>query len=1040
MVKGKPGKPGKAHPWWDALFLDMPYIVDSSARRAEYRLNRLHAGGGDVALRVRGFARLPVFWMFVAVLFFCAYGPTLGALCGVWGESVQGGLQDLLGGASLLLALVQFILGGRYFAQRIRVRFERKKLPTQGRRWWYVHALVGLTLAASCLPAAYFGKALLSQSLSGQCLRGPGFGPALVQLGLVALLVPLTAWACRRAVSVRARVGWQSLAVLAVVGLVTALGADGREAAQAPYLHLFAVLAAGLAVMAWAAGWLIELPFHSLEPRDVKQVQDALQATELFADSRQDPTLSPRRVLGGLVVGLVQMPLQFLLLPGFAVLLAPEGFLWHALVAGAVASALLMTATHLTHRWDRLSQYLRRYFLLGVPFFVSMAALLVAWLRLAGVQYVTTLLNVAPFGVLFTGVVMAYALGWWFESQVNSVLGARLLKLLGGTGRLDHELAPYRPSAVPSAALTNVATADRHITCHGLGDFVVLGRLNAKPSEVAFHTYPFLDLFERLLTGKRLDAVHELTRRVQLYFALINLLLAAGLAVLVGHWGQGDETNTVRPVVTASAAPGASPVDLPGLLTQSSGSHAPSAVVVAASGGGTRAALYAATVLKGLHDLQADGRVVLLSGVSGGGVAAAYFVGHREALLQDAPTHCGAAGTLGAWACFQERMTQPFIEDVLQGASEWRVQSDLPLGVLLKESFERRLFGGEALTGMTLGAPAPVGLMLNTTIAGHPLADSPGLAATVTRVGSASGACQQTQRPVSLLSGGRLVFANVALSAPTSPPELDLAAAGLPRVVVSDPRVTLAQAAALTANFPPVFPNARVDLTGFASQGGDCDTRSYFVTDGGATENLGLNTALLALIEATAHRPADRSPRDIDLVLAEASALDFDYHQDRGLGAATEGARERLTGELTARLLAQLRQQVAPAQVRVHDLALPRVFRSRGGFGTHWMFPGSIRLHQPHPLPAPSAWTEVLEQFSGQERHWVTLNKPQLLELWGALYRRSGGFCTTPWGPDPSADLSTVSAWICGQGGGGTPAADGQLARWEALRTQLVRP
>ena len=42
-----------------------------------------------------------------------------------------------------------------------------------------------------------------------------------------------------------------------------------------------------------------------------------------------------------------------------------------------------------------------------------------ASLRVAQVQYVTTVLDAAPFGVIFAWIVMTYALFWWFEYAIR---------------------------------------------------------------------------------------------------------------------------------------------------------------------------------------------------------------------------------------------------------------------------------------------------------------------------------------------------------------------------------------------------------------------------------------------------------------------------------------------------------------------------------------------------------------------------------------------------------------------------------------------
>src|SRR5579864_9810658 len=69
-----------------ALHLDVPYIVDSFWRRAEYNLNRCFRygveptnGGLHFDLIPRRGWQMPIFWLYVVVLIFVAYGPRFAA-------------------------------------------------------------------------------------------------------------------------------------------------------------------------------------------------------------------------------------------------------------------------------------------------------------------------------------------------------------------------------------------------------------------------------------------------------------------------------------------------------------------------------------------------------------------------------------------------------------------------------------------------------------------------------------------------------------------------------------------------------------------------------------------------------------------------------------------------------------------------------------------------------------------------------------------------------------------------------------------------
>lgn len=1023
----------------DALFLDVLYIGDSAVRHAEYRLNRLYSAL-PAPLKPRPYVRQPAFALFVVVLLFVAYGPTFYALCGVLGAGTVANARWVMGLVLCGFATVLFLLAVMYFHGRIRRRFWKMKLP-HGGRWLTVHVVFLLVSIVGATPFYFLGRALLGGQAYDSCRVQAVSLPDVAQLLLLLACVVVVAWRVTKTTSLWARIGWQAGAIAALGLALSFVPADWTEASQRPYLHVFAVAAMGLAALALASPWLAGMAFGRRAHRLRRLLKPALATTELFVNDRQDPELSWRRIFGGLAVGILEKPLQFLLLPSFAVLFVPERWLVWACVIGGLASAVLITATTLTHRWNRLSQYLRRYFLLGIPFFVSISVILVALLRLGDVQYVSTLLNVAPFGVLFVWMVMAYALGWWFEYQVNSVLGARLLRMLGARRGLDQGVISIDVTAAMPAPNGRVDAQPRYLSAHAMGEFIVFGQMDEKDESgvtkkvPVFHAYPQMELFETLIGATSADQVHEVGRRVQLYFALINLLSLLGLGMFVWHMGRADALNTAAPVVTAQlhADAPAGPVNLATLLAQDEAGRRPSAVIVAASGGGTRAALYTATVLEGLHELKADSRVVLLSGVSGGGVAAAYFYGHRQALLTPAEQACDGVEQPGGrdpWACFMARMSMPFIGDVLQGASEWRIQGEQPLGLLLSESFERRLFQSDAAPGqqIRLGADSSLGLILNTTITGHPLEDAPYVASTVRRVpGDPSRPCQQAQVPIAGLAGGRLAFTNLQATQAFDKSEADLPAIRMPFVIVDDPQVKLARAAALNANFPPVFPNARVDLHREGEGAGGCSLHSYYVTDGGATENLGLISALLALESALPSKTGGRL-RDIDIVLAEASAFTFDYAQDRGVRAGMDQSRERLTGRLTLELLEQLRARVAPAQIRVHDLSLPRLFRSRGGFGTHWMFPGSVGVQQPFDLPPASVWVQRFRK----DRYSASLSKDQILQLWRGLH--DPAFCQRVLKDE---DQRTVGEWICG----GTDAAllkpDPVIQRWQTLRQCL---
>lgn len=345
-------------------------------------------------------------------------------------------------------------------------------------------------------------------------------------------------------------------------------------------------------------------------------------------------------------------------------------------------------------------------------------------------------------------------------------------------------------------------------------------------------------------------------------------------------------------------------------------------IVVAASGGGTRAAVYTAAVLEGIARRGAVDRVVLGSGVSGGGAALSYFAGHRKALVEGRPE---------SWKTYFDTMTEPFIQDVLLRASEWKMVSSGRLGMALAESFEQRWHLPADRTKLV--DVKDMGLILNTALAGHferpqdapanlPLHD-------VER--------EHRDQTLSTLAGGRLLLTNLALPSPLAGPSIDPdpRLARLP-VVIRSEQTRLEEAAALNANFPPVFSNAAIDVD---------DATRYWVTDGGAVDNRGMEMLLYAVRDALRPVQDENLPR-LHIVVADASAFSSEYSQDRGVSTMAGGGA-RYASHLNAELVAAIRARYAkvPDRFTFSYVMLPDILRRSGSFGTHWMLQDRIEVH-----------------------------------------------------------------------------------------------
>ena len=1059
----------KSWPILEGFFLDVPRVIDHAWRHTEYRLNAEcdHKPGwtnpqggphepGEIA--IRRFYKKPAFWFFAVTVFFASYGPNWDALCAVAPKLVMTVLRDGLAaaifGASLVLFGIlvwptQFLIEER-FDEVCRNEWPLESpLPCRRRAVSYITLYMGLL----AVPAAgiAIGWFLLGDAPGGvACALNEWNLTAIWRLLLCIAIVALFAWLTSSnrmyewfaaafkpdmyRVTFDVVVQLSLFLILALVQWLILSKADAREANDLPYRHVFLVWVPSIALVMALTPWWAHRRFRTALPELKQYFRDALRDTELFFQPK-DPALSGRGIVYALIFAPVNHILPVLLFPALVAISVPEDWLNLAALGAFIFSLLLIVWGNMSPRWQELNTYIERWFLRGTPLLISLVVIVIAILRLVRFGYISTLLDDIPFGTVFGLVVMNYALFWLAEYWMSRAVAVELLRLLDDP--LAETYVPYRPSFGPHRyPAIRVDIDERYLASHGTGRFVVLGNVRGTRQLCrAFQSYYLTETFARLDNDKESKWVAEIVERTGTYFLGLNIALIAVTAIFLTINVCGHRELTVQPVVTEKLTPpDAHPVDLSTLLERGSDSDRP-AIVVIGSGGGTRAALYTASVLRGLHRLGVDRDIVLASGVSGGGVALAYFAANRAILTETGATaqskFCSKTrdrthSVDDEWDCFAENLGRPFIEDVLNGATEWRIFYNTALSALLAESFERDLFGDRQV-----GSIDKVGLILNTAVVSHPAETSAGLTKTLNTAKS----CAEAEQVFKLMSGGRLIFTNLhdfdALT--RQAPDPSLPDVRLPYQIVGDPTVLAAKAAALNANFPPVFPAARVRVLSVGASAPCPPYRTFYVTDGGAEENLGLISALYALESALDKLKARNArARPIHVVIAEASALEYDYSQDRAVSLLFGGGPAgRLAGGLTRELRDLVNTRLrelngASSDVRYHLLGLPVAFRSRGGFGTHWLYAQSFSVHDPR-LRKPGLLYSLFD--SGKEQ--VTINRATLERMWSALHDPKTPFCS-PANFDDDKALK-VQSWICGPAQGDKPGRDLHMAAWQEL-------
>jgi hypothetical protein len=1083
-----------------------------------------------------------VLLMWAVMSAFAVFGPTTDAWCSMFGTESAAEARRWVGGgfivAGVLIPMLVLNVVSSYMARAVRRRVERESAPAapvpaepaapaprapppatqqrarpvdfvlgyggglvrrlientvklivaipglpRGERAPTSIAFIVLMLGAALIafPLLSLGATILLEGHDPlSCAKSDRPGDIVAQVVCFAVLClgGLAIWtrrSCARALS-----KFVLLCVLFVVAIAALwIGFQPEEPSEARggfYAHVYLLLVAALLAVALVSKPLALWIFWKFDRS--YRLCEALRSVDLLDRVEAKLELSVRRVLSALTHGVGGHWLHFLLLPGFVALFAPSEHLVEYVVTAAVVSALLLTYGSLTSRWEQMIVYLRRWFLVGTPLVMSIAVIVVAALRFFKVQYVATVLDAAPLGVLTIFIAMMYVAFWFFEYFVNRWVGEELLALLG---KRAHALRGFIHCPASGLARSWAERNNRYLMLHGSGQWLVQGwfersrpRYGERKRDAAFTTYGFIELFRRLggSDEKGVACAHAVERNVRLYFTFVNsLLIAAAFGLYCWHqsWSM---PLVMKPTVTATALkPEKAPQDartavrdvLAERLRAQTRASRPS-IVVAASGGGTRAAVYTSVALEGVAKLGRTRDVVLLSGVSGGGVATAVFASRFDTLKKTLPA-TDPADLSNAWSQYVAATAEPYIQDVLAGAGELRVAANTALGVLLAESLERRAFAPSMTSVRTIGDLHDIALILNSSVTGHPYDDSLLLRG---RVAAPADSCVGLASPYANLAGGRLIFTNLINVSGFQQPTTLAPDMWLPYRVVNDGTVKLAAASSLTANFPPVFPNARVRIIDPRVReraecrvedqtkrplSCDCDRLSYFVTDGGATENLGLVSALFALIGTLEQLAPVPDPHpgelahvpltDVHVLALEASAVDYDYSgADRGIGAATGGSKERSNAGLTQELLKHVSRLLARhgAELHVHYLPLPVAFRSRGGFGTHWMFAREIGIS--NPLLSEAVKESAFSRNKSQDQ--VALQKAEVVALWRSLFDPARPVCTqaaeAKAGKLPAGwttGVTTVARWICGhddrrQNGapGRDPLPDFQATAW----------
>ncbi len=768
---------------------------------------------------------------------------------------------------------------------------------------------------------------------------------------------------------------YMHFAVIAGMTWLTFRLADGNqlEHSDKPFEHTmgyFAVFVLGIGMLvSQLLAWLL---FRVAHDEMHEYFHECVDETELF----RQPTKTEwdwRALIRAVFMAPIQTPILLLWFVSVGVLVCgPRGpVIGWWLVVGIV----LLTISHYKYRLAILRGGVGRLLTSGAPAIVTVAVILIAICRIFGVQYVEVVMAGAP-RVLGAYVLGFYVLFWLYDYWTRITAGAWFMRVLN-----------------PNNETKEIAYGKRDgctIQMHGAGRLMAIEKSGGKTRR--YESFEPIDLFsilaenapkeaEQLPTPESLREAYDaspseepaaeptftpkqvvfvedykdgpgarhlraMRRRQTIYNGILLAVLLGVMAVNV--YSRFNDTKNTSIAVTNDAgdnADGTRPFDLHAKLSETN----EPALLLAVSGGGSRAALFAEALMHGIwvHDPEAMRRIVAGSSVSGGGAALAYYALHKDALTAEKQ-----------WQTFQTQLTHEFIAEVVRSAPELRLQQGAHFGDVLTESFVRTFTAGGGNGGRNdtaLHSITDLGLMFNTGISGSRRTGA------VRRPEAAAFDVDGTNASVTTTfeSGGRCVFTNIAGLSETSAhaaiqPDPDAWEMKLPYVFLSGPALGICRAAATNANFPPVFSNV-----GAVLKKGDVE-ELFWLTDGGTIDNRGVLSLLVAL-RITMNENDASTWRPIRILVAEASALGgVKYARDRGLGALST-SKERFANQLIAMLLDDANAKINAARearalppierpIEIHYLPMPPALRDAADFGTHWMVPPAFRVRDPFEL------------------------------------------------------------------------------------------
>ncbi|MBI5601795.1 MAG: hypothetical protein HY879_00410, partial [Deltaproteobacteria bacterium] len=464
---------------------------------------------------------------------------------------------------------------------------------TQTVKWFHNRSLFAFFLPLAVYTFIVWGPSLARNNADGLAWRG-GFGALLLLAGAVVL----QAGYFRS--HYRGKMAWMHLGLIFILSLATYViaGSDSFQASTSLYRHYYGLLAFMALLVAVPFAWgLRHLKLFQLPSEIIEDFQKNFDAERVLAQGKAKEPES-WDVISAFISAVLRTPLHVVTPVAFLVLFMPPDHLkLLAGIATALSLMLIATSSYDSER-DAFIRIVHHTLLTGGSLIVTLVITTLAILRLVGFDYVTTILDAGPNLIFLSYILSTYAVFWLYDFWVNQAI----LDLLGN--------------------LDNLKNGKGTIRRHGGGRFAVTPDGN-KGRPRMFTPEAFLMRIAQTAKEETLrESMQKMAMKIEQRFRIFRAVCLLGLLLLLFLLGLCLHSLDQEPGLKAEvAAAGSNNGPIFNLTDHLMKPEQKPLVMLAASGGGTRAALYTTALLHGLAERNLLDRLVLASGVSGGSAA-----------------------------------------------------------------------------------------------------------------------------------------------------------------------------------------------------------------------------------------------------------------------------------------------------------------------------------------------------------------------------------------------------------------------------------